>query len=157
MTRTIDGYFKRYDDLLKGATPIALLVIASVLFYFGVIGAVWTIPFPHLNFLHNYNGYFNWASFIIAALIFYWYSRSAMLSYFLLILLFSISYGVTLVEAAHKLGEISTRIIYVAIAATGLFGIAKLLTKRHLNFAMGLLLIPLWLVRFIVKRMSAKY
>ncbi|QQL50032.1 hypothetical protein [Mucilaginibacter ginkgonis] len=155
--RAIDGNFERYDNLLKGSTIIILFSILTVLFYFGLIGLLWTIPFPHLNFLHNYNGYFNWASFAIAALIFYWYRQSPLLSYLLLLLIFGITYGVTLVEASHQQGELSTRIIYAAMLFTGGFGITRLLTKRHLNILSGILNIPLWLARFVIKPMSAKY
>lgn len=155
--RPVDVYFKQYNAVFAGATQIVLLSILSVVFYFGLTGVLWTIPFPHLNFLGNYNGYFNWASFMIAGLMFYWYRQSALLSYFMLVLLFSISYSVTLIEAGHTPGLIPTHFVYLAVLIAALFGLVKMTSKRDLNFFKALLFVPLWLAHFITGRLNIKY
>ena len=155
--RPVDVYFKQYNSVFKGSTQIILLCILVVLFYFGLIGLVWAVPFPHINFLHSYNGYFNWASFLIAGLMFYWYKQSPLLSYFLLMLLFSTSYSVTLIEAAHPAGPMSTRVIYSALLVVTVFGLVKITAKRNLKFFSALLFIPLWLIRVATRRLNINY
>jgi len=61
---------------------------------FSVFGLIWSIPFPHLAFLGIYNGYFNWASFVIAIAIYFYLKLSPIISYFILFILLGFSYGI---------------------------------------------------------------
>lgn len=70
---------------------------------FAVLGLIWAIPFPHLDFLGGYNGFINWASFVIAGAVYYYYRVSQVLSYGLLVMVFAFSAGIVGLEKLHTL------------------------------------------------------
>lgn len=72
------------------------------LMFFAVLGIVWAIPFPHLDFLGRYNGFLNWASFLIAFTVYYYYRLSPVLSYAVLLLIFIFSAGIVGLEKLHN-------------------------------------------------------
>lgn len=69
---------------------------------FGLLGVIWAIPFPHLGFLGAYNGFVNWASFVIAFCIYYYYRLSAVTSYMILLMVFAFSAGIVGLEKLHN-------------------------------------------------------
>lgn len=86
-----DDYFNRYNNIIQ--RPWVHLAFIPLLL-FSLLGLLWAIPFPHIRFLGRYNGYLNWASFLIAFAIYYYMRVSAKLSYLLLLYLFLCSYGI---------------------------------------------------------------
>lgn len=68
---------------------------------FAVLGLIWAIPFPHLDFLGRYNGFVNWASFVIAIAVYYYYRISQVLSYAILLGIFVFSAGIVGLEKLH--------------------------------------------------------
>ncbi len=75
--------------------------ICVPLLIFGALGIVWSIPFPYLSFLGKYNGFVNWASFLIAFSIYYYYRISPVLSYGILLFVFVFSAGIVGLEKLH--------------------------------------------------------
>lgn len=63
-----------------------------------LIGLAWSVPFPHLAFLGKYNGFVNWASFLIAFSGYYYYRLSPVLSYMMILLFFAVALVVVQLE-----------------------------------------------------------
>jgi uncharacterized membrane protein YGL010W len=154
----IDDYVKSHQN----PTNKLLNYIATPLTVFSLLGLFWAIPFPHFKFLGQYNGFFNWASFLMAFCIYYYYKLSPILSYFMLFVFFGFSYGVMELDQLQKTGGpsmgslcfvifISTRI--VQFIGYRLERITPPLSK-DLQF---LLIAPIWLFHFALKRFSIKY
>src|SRR5580700_10645698 len=92
--RPVDIYFDKYAESHQTSTNKLIHWICVPLIVFSLLGLVWAIPFPHINFLGRFNGFFNWASFLIAFSVYYYYKLSPVLSYLMLLIVFSFSYGI---------------------------------------------------------------
>ncbi|GAB2705708.1 hypothetical protein GCM10027037_34540 [Mucilaginibacter koreensis] len=99
-----DSYYTLYNQtvLQQPARLVHLLAIPVMLF--SLFGLLWAIPFPHLNFMGVYNGYINWASFLLAFMIYYYLRMSPMVSYLILFFLLVCAYGVVQLLAWQTLG-----------------------------------------------------
>ena len=129
---------------------------------FSILGFVWSLPFPHLGFLGSYNGMFNWASFLIAFGIYYYYRMSPILSYLMLLVIFAFAYVISLLEAWQKTGGMVLPqiciVLFVAANILQLIGF-KLEGKRPMliwDFKF-LLIGPLWLLSLVLRRFKVKY
>jgi uncharacterized membrane protein YGL010W len=129
---------------------------------FSLIGLVWSIPFPYIKLLGQYNGYFNWASFLIAFAIYYYLRLSPVLSYIMLFVLFTFSYGIISLEAWQKAGgpmvwQVS--LVIFVIAWIGQFIGHKIEGKKpsFLDDVKFLLIGPIWLLHFVLKKLSIRY
>ncbi|OKS85034.1 hypothetical protein [Mucilaginibacter polytrichastri] len=154
--RPIDVYFPLYNQRYPSVGDKLILSIVLLFLFFSIMGLVWIIPFPQLNWLGTYKGYFSWASFFIAGSVFYWYKQSPILSYFLLLLMFAFSYG------ASQLAEIGALVGPPVWTICGPIALAALITlflisrKRQVNFVSSIFRLPVWLVSFLAKGFGAK-
>jgi uncharacterized membrane protein YGL010W len=92
--RLVDRYFRGYEEAHQDRVNQVIHYICIPTLAFSVFGLIWSIPFPHLAFLGVYNGYFNWASFVIAIAIYFYLKLSPIISYFILFVLLGFSYGI---------------------------------------------------------------
>ena len=99
--RKIDIVLNQYNNDQQNSFNKAVQYICVPLLTFGLLGLVWSIPFPHLNFLGRYNGFVNWASFLIAFSIYYYYKLSPVLSYGILLVVFAFSAAIVSLEKLH--------------------------------------------------------
>jgi hypothetical protein len=155
--RPIDIYFPLYNERYPSVGDKLILSIVLMFFYFAVMGLVWIIPFPHLKWLGSYNGYFSWASFLIAALMYYWYKQSPMLSYFLLLILFAFSYGTSQLAEIGALVGPPVWTICLPILLASLATMFLITRKRQIAFVGGIFRIPVWLVGFLGKKLGARF
>jgi uncharacterized membrane protein YGL010W len=160
--RPVDIYFDKYAESHQNHTNKLIHWVCVPLIIFSILGLVWAIPFPYIKFLGQYNGYFNWASFLIAICIYYYYKLSPVLSYLMLLLLFAFSYGVMDLDQWHKAGgpalwQVSLVIFVVSWA--GQFIGHKIEGKKPSFFddLKFLLIGPIWLLSFILKKFRIKY
>lgn len=155
--RPVENVLEEYNAFHSHPTNRLIQYITIPLLLFGFLGLVWSIPFPHLVFLGKYNGFVNWASFIIAFSIYYYYRLSPGLSYVALLLVFALSAGIVSLEKLEKLGfmpmtQVCLLVFVIAILlqwigyrAEGKFpGLGR-------NFK-NLLVAPLWLASEIFKK-----
>ena len=158
----VDVYFDKYAESHQNPTNKLIHWICVPLIVFSLLGLVWAIPFPHLNFLGQYNGYFNWASFLIAFAIYYYYKLSPILSYFMLLLIFAFTYGIIQLEtwgnASGPALWLSCLIVFV-LAWVGQFVGHKIEGKKpsFLDDIKFLLIGPIWLLHFILVKIKMKY
>lgn len=82
--RPVDVLFDKYAESHQDHTNKLIHWICVPLIVFSLLGLVWAIPFPHLEFLGKYNGFLNWASFLIAFSLYYYFILSPALSFLML-------------------------------------------------------------------------
>ncbi len=160
--RPIDIYFDKYDEYHTNPVNRIINYICIPVVSFSIVGFVWSLPFMHLNFLGTYNGIFNWASFLIAFSIYYYYRASPILSYLMLLVIFVFAYSITLLEAWQKAGGMVLPqvciVLFVAANILQLIGYRLEGKRPMLFFDFKFLLIgPLWLLSLILKRFGVKY
>lgn len=160
--RPVDIYFDKYAESHQNPTNKLIHWICVPLIVFSLLGLVWAIPFPYLKFLGSYNGFFNWASFLIAFAVYYYYKLSPVLSYLMLLIVFAFSYGIIELVAWQKGGGPplwqSCLVIFVASWAGQFIG-HKIEGKKPSFFddLKFLLIGPIWLLHFILKKIGLKY
>ena len=120
---------------------------------FSVLGVSWAIPFPHLDFLKNYNGFFNWSSFVIAALIYYYYRLMPTLSFMMFVVLFAFAYGITKMADWQNAGGPSLLVVSAVLfigAAVLQFSNLKLKGKSasFSDWLKFMIISPLWVLHF---------
>jgi uncharacterized membrane protein YGL010W len=160
--RPIDIYFDRYAESHLNPTNKLIHWICVPLIVFSILGLVWAIPFPYIEFLGRYNGFFNWASFLIAFAIYYYYKLSPVLSYIMLIVLFAFSYGIIglagwQVEGGPALWLVC--LVIFVLSWAGQFIGHKVEGKKpsFLTDLKFLLIGPVWLLHLVLKKLSIRY
>jgi uncharacterized membrane protein YGL010W len=160
--RPVDVYLARYSENHQNPTNKLIHWICVPLIVFSIFGLLWAIPFPNLKFLGSYNGYFNWASFLIAFSIYYYYKLSPVLSYFMLLVLMLFSFGVIELADWQKTGGPALWpicAILLVLSWAGQFIGHNIEGKKpsFLDEQKFLLIGPIWLLHFILKKFSIKY
>jgi len=160
--RPVDIYLDKYAETHQNPTNQFINWVCIPLVVFGLLGLVWAVPFPYIKFLGQYNGYFNWASFLIAGSMYFYYKLSPVLSYLMLLLLFSFTYGIMELDTLQKTGgpalwQVSLTIL--VIAWIGQFIGYKIEAKRPAlsEEPKFLLIAPIWLLSFVLKKFNIKY
>lgn len=160
--RPVDVYFDKYQESHNNQTNEIIHWICVPLIIFSLLGLVWSIPFPHLSFLGRYNGFVNWASFLIAFSIYYYYRLSPVLSYFMLLIIVLFSYGIVSLEKWEAVGGPAIWLICLIIfvvAWIGQFIGHKIEGKKpsFLDDVKFLLIGPIWLLHFICRKVGLRY
>lgn len=161
--RPVDAYFAKYAESHQNHTNKAIHWICVPLIVFSLLGLVWAIPFPHLDFLGKYNGFVNWASFLIAFAIYYYLRLSPALSYVMLLMVFAFSAGIVTLEKLHNnqgWPEMWQVCLGIFVAAwIGQFIGHKIEGKKpsFLDDVKFLLIGPIWLVHFVFKKFGIRY
>lgn len=160
--RPVDVYFDKYAESHQNPTNKLIHWICVPLIVFSLFGLVWAIPFPYLKFLGQYNGFVNWASFLLAFSCYYYYRLSPVLSYLMVLVLFAFSYGVIKIENIQKAGGPALWLVCLVIfvfAWIGQFIGHKIEGKKPSFFddLRFLLIGPIWLLHFLLKKASIKY
>ncbi len=160
--RPVDVYFDKYAESHQNGTNKIIHWICVPLIVFSLLGLIWAIPFPHIKFLGQYNGYITWASFLITGSIYYYYKLSPVLSYLMLLILFGFSYGINYLEQWQKSGGPALWLICTVIfivSWAGQFIGHKIEGKKpsFLDDLKFLLIGPIWLLHFVLKKFSIRY
>ncbi|MBK0382678.1 DUF962 domain-containing protein [Pedobacter sp. SD-b] len=160
--RKIDILFDKYSESHQNPTNKIIHWVCVPLIVFSIIGLITAIPFPHIAFLGKYNMFLNWFSLVMAATIYYYLRLSPILSY-LMLFFFAICYFfIVQLEHLEKAGgpdlwQVS--LIIFVLAWIGQFIGHKIEGKKpsFLDDLKFLLIGPLWLMHFILKRLKISY
>lgn len=160
--KPVDVLFDQYAESHQNSTNKLVHWICVPLIVFSLLGLVWQIPFPHLPFLGQYNGFFNWASFLIAFSMYYYFTLSPVLFFIMIWVISGMSYLIVQIEKAFPLGSAPALAIYLGIfvlAWVGQFVGHKIEGKKpsFLQDVKFLLIGPIWLLHFICKKTGIKY
>lgn len=159
----VEFYFDKFAASHQNPATKLIYTIFIPLLVFGLFGILWTIPFPYIKPLGQYNQYFNWSSFLLALMVLYYYFKfSPLLSYFVMLILFGYYYIITqLVEwqktGGPDFGLLSLGIYFISFVA--LF-IGYLLEGKKLSWEYrmkNIIIAPLFLLHLILRRFKLKY
>ncbi|MFM6953742.1 MAG: DUF962 domain-containing protein [Sphingobacteriaceae bacterium] len=160
--RPVDVYFEKYAESHQNHTNKTIHWVCIPLIVFSLFGLVWAIPFPELGFLGKYNGYVNWASFLIAFSIYYYYRLSPVLSYVMLLIMFAFAAGIVGLEQWALMGGPAvwqTCLGIFILAWIGQFIGHGIEGKKPSFFddLKFLLIGPIWLIHFLFKKAGIRY
>lgn len=158
----VDVLFDKYAESHQNPSNEIIHWICVPLIVFSLLGLVWAIPFPHIGFLGRYNGYLNWASFLIAFSVYYYLKLSPVLSYLMLLLIFGMSMVIVQLEKWEASGGPALWLVCLVIfviAWIGQFIGHKIEGKKpsFLDDVKFLLIGPIWLLHFICKKVGLRY
>lgn len=158
-SQKLDNYLTRYGEHHLNPINKGIHWFCVPLIMFCILGLVWLIPVPKVL---SFNGYFNWASLLMAFVFYYWYQLSVTLAYAMILVLFVMSYVIVLINAALVVGPISALTVYLilfALAWAGQFAGHKIEGKKpsFLEDLQFLLIGPLWLLQFIFAKLKIRY
>ena len=157
-----DAYFRNYKANYQGSVQQFIQGMSIMLILLSLFGLLWSVPFPYLKFLGKYNGYFNWASFLIAVMVFGYYKISPILSYCVLLLLFGFSYIIINLDIWQKAGGpmlwAISAIVFIISFSIQFITFKTGQTNKSLGADLKFLLIaPVWVLHFMLKRFGIKY
>ncbi|GHE23306.1 DUF962 domain-containing protein [Sphingobacterium griseoflavum] len=161
--RPVDQYFYTLDQQFgKGNKLIYALSIG--LFFFGIMGLVWIVPFPQLAFLqkHNMQTFLNWGSFYIAIIIYLYLRLAPTLSYAMLFAIGILSFFIVQLEYAERAGGPAVWLVSLLFVLLGI-GLSYFLARRdHPALSMQsfwrlLTLGPIWLWSKVFILLKIKY
>jgi len=160
--REIDVLFTKYAESHQNPTNKLIHWICVPLIVFSLIGLISAIPFPHIGFLGKYNMYINWFSLVMAACIYYYLKLSPILSY-LMLFFFGICYFfVVQLEYIERGGGPALwqlSLVIFVLSWIGQFIGHQIEGKKPSFFddLKFLLIGPLWLMHFVLKKFNIKY
>ncbi len=160
--RPVDVLFDKYAESHQNHTNEVIHWICVPLIVFSLLGLVWQIPFPQFEFLGQFRTFLNWASFLLAFSIYYYYTLSPILSWLMIAVVGVMSYVIVQIEFQFGLGSSTSYLIYVSIfvlAWIGQFIGHKIegMKPSFLDDVKFLLIGPIWLLHFICKKVGLRY
>ena len=161
--RPVDAYFDKYAESHQNPTNKLIHWICVPLIVFSLLGLVWAIPFPQLDFLGRYSGYVNWATFLIIFSLVYYFRLSVVLAFAMLLVICIISAGIVTLEKLHNQADWLPMwqicLIIFVVAWAGQFIGHKIEGKKpsFLDDLKFLLIGPIWLMHFIFRKLGITY
>lgn len=161
-TRPIDRKLQEYSSYHTTDLSVGFQCIAIPLLTFGCLGLIWAIPFPHLDFLGSFNGYFNWASILIASVIYYYYRLSPVLSYLMILTVGIYSYFIVQLEywEAAQGPDFWLSALVTALLGALIYGLGRVKEAQTLPIKRTfwyLLIGPLWLWSLLLRKVRIPY
>ncbi|MGY0040411.1 Mpo1 family 2-hydroxy fatty acid dioxygenase [Pedobacter sp. NJ-S-72] len=161
--KEVDILFDTYSESHQNPSNELIHWICVPLIVFSLLGLVWSIPFPYLGFLGKYDGFVNWASFLIAFSGYYYYRLSPVLSYMMILLIFAAAF--IIVQQLEKwalAGGPALWLVCVVIFVLSWVGqfIGHKIEGKKPSFLQDvkfLLIGPIWLLHFICLKVGLKY
>lgn len=158
----VDLLFDQYAESHQNPKNELIHWICVPLIVFSILGLVWCIPFPYLSFLGKYNGFVNWASFLIAFSIYYYYKLSPVLSYLMLLSIFLMSFFIVQLEKVEAAGGPPVWLVCAVIFVLSWIGqfIGHKIEGKKPSFLTDLkflLIGPIWLFHFLCKKVGLRY
>lgn len=162
--RTVDRYFEEFASVSKQPGNQSLQYLFIPIFSFAVLGLIWMIPFPEIEFLkrHGYHIFLNWGSFFIAFVIYYYLRLAPTLSYAVLFSIGVFSYIIVQLEYWEQSGGLP-----VWMVCTGLLVLSSLILwignrqeQKPATFKQFLKLLahgPIWLWHFVFNYLKIPY
>jgi len=160
--RPIDLLFAQYASQYQHPTNRWLQWICIPFITFGMTGLIWFLPFPHLPFLGQYNGFINWFTIMMAIAVYYYLKLAPTLSYAMLFTFGFFSFLIVQLEYWEKAGGLTPWMPCLFLFIIGAIGQMigykmegkKLPFFTHLKF---LLIGPIWLWHMIFKKLKIPY
>lgn len=152
--KKVDILLDEYTAFHQHPSNKLIHFVCIPLIILGILGLAWSIPFPHLAFLGKYNGFLNWASFVIAFSGYYYYRLSPVFTYGLIIVIFLMSLVIVQLEKWAMTGGPAIWLVcavFLILAGVAQFIGYKIEGKRSslVQHARFLIVGPLWILKKI--------
>lgn len=160
--RPIDIYFEQLNDNFALGNK-ALYALFLTLSFFGIMGLIWMIPFPKLQFLVNLkmDTFLNWGSLFIAIVIYTYLKLAPTLSYLALFSISIMSFFIVQLEYVEQGGGPTVVAVCSIIVLVGLLGLLFLArNEKDMNankFFQFLGLGPIWLWSKVFDKFNWRY
>ncbi|WP_442590306.1 Mpo1 family 2-hydroxy fatty acid dioxygenase [Pedobacter sp. AW31-3R] len=160
--KEVDVLFDQYAESHQHPSNKLIHWVCVPMIVFSLLGLIWTIPFPHLEFLGKFNGFLNWASFVIAFAGYYYYRLSPILSYLMILFVFAAAGIIVQLEKWEASGGPAVWLVCAVVfvfAWIGQFIGHKIEGKKpsFLQDVKFLLIGPIWLFHFLCQKIGLKY
>ena len=163
-TRPVEVLFDQLAHDFQHPTNRIIQVVALPVLLFAVMGLIWMIPFPRIDFLakHGYDIFLNWGSFFIAILVYGYLRLAPTLSYGVLLFIGVFSFFIVRLEYIEQNGGPAIWFIcaILFVAALGALYSGKNLERQPVSLRSFLRLIligPIWLLHFAFKKLNIPY
>lgn len=158
----VDVFFDKYSESHQNHTNEVIHWICVPLIFFSIMGLIWSIPFPNLEFLGVYRMYLNWFSFAMAAVILYYYYLSHILAFLMIFVIAGFASIIISIERWQNAGGPSlwqVSLVIFVVAWIGQFIGHKIEGKKPSFFddLRFLLIGPIWLLHFICLKIGLRY
>lgn len=161
--RPVDRYFYEMDQCFSQGSKILYSIFIALVF-FGVMGLVWMIPFPKLQFLvrMNMDTFLNWGSFYIGIIVYLYLKLAPTLSYAILFSIGIMSFFIVQLEYVERDGGPAVWLICAILAILGILGAYFYAKKERADislkdvwrlFTIG----PIWLWSKVFTKFKIKY
>lgn len=160
--RQVIQYFDELDIKYGTEKFFVLRFLFIYLFFFSFLGLVWMIPFPQFEFLvrMEMHTFFNWASILIAIIIYTYLKLAPTLSYLVLASIFLMSYFIVQLEYNEAAGGIPVWLLSFILLVISLLALLLLPKKGKPSFKSLLLLLgigPIWTWSKVFDRFKWNY
>jgi len=157
-------YFAEIEGWSKHPGSRALYYLFIPVFFFGLLGLIWMIPFPEIGLLkkYGYHIFLNWASIYIAIVIYYYLRLIPLLSYMVLLSIGVMSYLIVQLEYQEMAGGPAVWLVCLVLMLISLFSL-WIGTRIEKNSPSGrqflsfLLHGPVWLWHLIFKKLNVRH
>lgn len=162
--RKVDVYFDQLDQTFSNPGNWITYMIFVYLFFFGILGMIWMIPFPQFDFLirMEMHTFLNWASLFIAIVVYSYLKLAPTLSYAVLLMIGVMSFFIVQLEYIERDGGPSVWLICLLLSVIALIGL-KLITNREKQTVLfkdlGQLITigPIWVWSKVFDKLKWKY
>jgi uncharacterized membrane protein YGL010W len=161
--RRIDLYFEKYAQSHQNPANIFIHWVCVPLIVFCILGLVWAIPLPHLDFLSKMNGYINLATFLILFATVYYLRLSFRIGLAMIFTIWIFSAGIITLEKMarlHSWPEMWQVCLAIFVLAWAGQFIGHKIEDRKPSFLddlQFLLIGPAWLWAKVFRKIGLKY
>lgn len=144
--RPVDRYFYLLDQDF-GRTNFLLIIVFLFMAFFGIMGLIWMIPFPQLEFLKKLNAqtFLNWGSFFIAIVVYCYLKLAPTLSYVMLFSIAVMSFFIVQLEYVERDGGPTVVLVCSIVSILALLGLYLVAKSKQPNALIRLLSVgPIW-------------
>jgi len=158
----VEFYFDKFAVAHQNPVNKLIYIIFIPLLVLSLFGIAWVIPFPYIKFLGQYNQDFNWSSFLLAAMVYYYLRLSPVLAYVMLFILLVYFYMITSFLQIQKSGidnlALVSLVIYTISCIVLFIGYIKEGKRLSWEYRVNNVLIaPVFLLHLVLRRFKVKY
>jgi len=162
--REVDVQFERLNKDFQHPLNRMIQRFAIPIFSFSLLGLIWIIPFPKIEFLekYGYDIFLNWGSFFIAAVIYAYLRLAPTLSYGMLFVIGVFSFLIVQLEYVERDGGPAVWMVCGILLLCSFFALymGKTMERKPVSarsFCRLLTLGPIWLLHSIFRKLKIPY
>lgn|SRR5690606_1418988 len=162
--REVDVYFDEFHGYFRDPVNRVIQCAAIPVFSFAMLGLIWMIPFPEIDFLkrHGYDTFLNWGSFFIAGMVYFYLRLATTLSYAVLLMIGLFSFFIVQLEYIEQADGPAVWFICSMLLMASFLALylGKRMEKNPIPFRVFLRLLvlgPIWIWHFVFRELKIPY